>query len=175
MTQKITRGRLVASTTTPPLTTSRERILSECANSEFKQAGVRFPRQTLTKSGTDKSKYCRFHKSHCHNTKDCIHLKDEIEILIRDGHLKPYKNKEGAHNEAPEIKNVEEGNKSPDIDTILVAMSISRPKDFSYPDMENIPLYFSSHSPWESFPTTMVISSGGFNRHTVGSVKRRFD
>ena len=39
-----------------PLTTSRERILSECANSEFKQAGVRFPPQTPSKPGTDKSK-----------------------------------------------------------------------------------------------------------------------
>ena len=36
-------------------------------------------------------------------------------------------------------------------------------------------MYFSSHSPWESFPAAMVISDGGFNRHTVESVKRRFD
>ena len=41
--------------------------------------------------------------------------------------------------------------------------------------MENVSLYFSFHSPWESFPTAMVISGGGFNTHTVGSVKRRFD
>ena len=54
-------------------------------------------------------------------------------------------------------------------------MSISRLKDFYYPDMENVPLYFSSHSPWESFPAAMVISGGGFNRHTLGSIKRRFD
>ena len=54
-------------------------------------------------------------------------------------------------------------------------MSISWPEDFYYPYMENVPLYFSSHSPWESFPTAMVISGGGFNRHIVGSVKRIFD
>ena len=54
-------------------------------------------------------------------------------------------------------------------------MSITRPEDFYLPDMEGVSLYFSSHSPWESHPATMVISSGGFNRHTVGSVKRRFD
>ena len=41
--------------------------------------------------------------------------------------------------------------------------------------MENAPLYLSTHSPWESFPVAMVISGGGFNRNTVGSVKRRFN
>ena len=55
-------------------------------------------------------------------------------------------------------KNVEEGKKSPDLDTISVTLSISRPKDFYFPDMGDIPLYFSTHSPWESFPAAMVIS-----------------
>ena len=41
--------------------------------------------------------------------------------------------------------------------------------------MEDVPLYFSSHSLRESFLAAMVISSGGFNKDTVGSVKRRFD
>ena len=131
-----------------------------------------FPRQTSSKPGTDKRKYCRFHKSHDHNTEDCIHLKDAIEILIRDGHLKHYKKNEIARDEAPETKNVEEGKKSPNLDTILVALSISRLEDFYFLDMENVPMYFSTHSSWESFPATMIISSGGFNRHTVGSVKR---
>ena len=54
-------------------------------------------------------------------------------------------------------------------------MSISRPEDFYYVDMENVPLYFSFHSPWEYFPAAMVILGKGFNRHTVGSVKIRFD
>ena len=40
-----------------PLAVSREKILSECANTEFKTAGVRFPRQTPSKPGTDKTKY----------------------------------------------------------------------------------------------------------------------
>ena len=61
------------------------------------------------------------------------------------------------------------------LDPILVSMSIFRPEDLYYPDMEDVPLYLSSHSPWESFPATMVISGGGFNKHIVGSVKRRFD
>ncbi|XP_058071174.1 uncharacterized protein LOC131220233 [Magnolia sinica] len=35
----------------------------------------------------DKRKYCLFHRDHGHNTSDCVDLKDEIEILIRKGHL----------------------------------------------------------------------------------------
>ena len=82
------------------MTTLRERILSECANSELKQVGVGFPRKTSSKPGTDKRKYCRFHKSHNHDTEDFIHLKDAIEILIKDGHVKQYKKKEVPRDEA---------------------------------------------------------------------------
>ena len=88
-----------------------------------------------------------FHKSHDHNIEDCIHLKDEIEIIIRYGHLKQYKKKEADRDEAPETKNVKEGKKSPDLDIIPVTLSISRLEDFYFLDMENIPLYFSTHSP----------------------------
>ncbi|XP_058068535.1 uncharacterized protein LOC131217612 [Magnolia sinica] len=42
----------------------------------------------------DKRKYCRFHRDHCHNTSDRIDLKDEIETLIRNGHLRRYTRKE---------------------------------------------------------------------------------
>ena len=54
-------------------------------------------------------------------------------------------------------------------------MSISRPEDFYIPEELNVPLYFATHSPWETFPSALVISGGGFNKITVGSVKRRFD
>ena len=54
-------------------------------------------------------------------------------------------------------------------------MSITRPEDFYFPNMEEVTLYFSSHSPLESFPATMVISGGGFNKYMVDSVMRRFD
>lgn len=33
--------------------------------------------------GMDKLKYCRFDKSHDHNTNECIPLKDEIEEIIK--------------------------------------------------------------------------------------------
>ena len=56
-----------------------------------------------------------------------------------------------------------------------VVMSISRPEDFFFPDLDATPAYFAAHNPWESFPTTMVISGGGFTKNSIGSIKRRFD
>ncbi|MCI78172.1 hypothetical protein A2U01_0099442, partial [Trifolium medium] len=38
----------------------------------------------------DKSKYCRYHRSHGHVTEDCVHLKDAIEILIQKGYARKY-------------------------------------------------------------------------------------
>ncbi|XP_074374110.1 uncharacterized protein LOC141714492 [Apium graveolens] len=35
----------------------------------------------------DKKKYCEYHESSGHNTHECRHLKDEIEALIKEGHL----------------------------------------------------------------------------------------
>ena len=38
----------------------------------------------------DKNKYCRFHKDHGLNTKDCRDLKEQIEESIRKGKLQKY-------------------------------------------------------------------------------------
>ncbi|KAL5789732.1 hypothetical protein ACOSQ2_004620 [Xanthoceras sorbifolium] len=38
----------------------------------------------------DKDKYCRFHRDYGHDTSKCFQLKDHIENLIRDGHLKEF-------------------------------------------------------------------------------------
>ncbi|XP_058733300.1 uncharacterized protein LOC131604903 [Vicia villosa] len=57
-----------------PLNISRERILAECKSTEFKNSRVKPPRPNPTKPGTDKSKYCKYHKSHGHLTDECIHL-----------------------------------------------------------------------------------------------------
>ncbi|GAV85430.1 hypothetical protein CFOL_v3_28866, partial [Cephalotus follicularis] len=35
-------------------------------------------------------KYCRYHRDHEHNTEDCRQLKNQIEDLIRKGHLRKY-------------------------------------------------------------------------------------
>ncbi|XP_058092595.1 uncharacterized protein LOC131239050 [Magnolia sinica] len=42
----------------------------------------------------NKRKYYRFHCDHDHNTSDCVDLKDEIETLIRKGHLCQYTKEE---------------------------------------------------------------------------------
>ncbi|XP_058755191.1 uncharacterized protein LOC131628374 [Vicia villosa] len=76
-----------------PLNASRERILNECVNAEFRTGKVRFPKTLPARPNMDKSKFCRFHKGHGHNTENCIHLKDAIEILIREGQLKQYAKK----------------------------------------------------------------------------------
>ncbi|XP_058111195.1 uncharacterized protein LOC131254214 [Magnolia sinica] len=54
----------------------------------------------------DKRKYCRFHRDHGHNTADCMDLKDDIETLIRKGHLSRYtKEERTARREERELPN----------------------------------------------------------------------
>ncbi|XP_058732618.1 uncharacterized protein LOC131604174 [Vicia villosa] len=120
----------------------------------------------------DKSKFCRFHKGHGHNTEDCIHLKDAIEILIREGHLKQYAKKQEANKEA---KPITEEKPAEDTPAMQVAMSVTRPEDFYLLDWANAATTNSSYSSWEMFPSAMVISGGGFSKLTVGSVKHKFD
>ncbi|GMN32381.1 hypothetical protein TIFTF001_044686 [Ficus carica] len=38
----------------------------------------------------NQNKYCNFHKDVGHDTKDCIQLRDQIELLIRNGHLREF-------------------------------------------------------------------------------------
>ncbi|CAA0832647.1 Unknown protein, partial [Striga hermonthica] len=52
---------------------------------------VTWPRSRFEGPTQPKSRrYCRFHKEYGHTTEDCRHLKDEIERLIRAGHLKEF-------------------------------------------------------------------------------------
>ncbi|KAL5794741.1 hypothetical protein ACOSP7_003335 [Xanthoceras sorbifolium] len=47
----------------------------------------------------DKDKYCRFHRDHDHDTSKCFQLKDHIENLVSDEHLKEFiQRKEGNDN-----------------------------------------------------------------------------
>ena len=49
----------------------------------------------------DDTKYCEFHKDHGHRTDDCIQPKNEIEYLIRRGHLSRYVAPEGRERVQP--------------------------------------------------------------------------
>ncbi|MCH96245.1 gag-pol polyprotein, partial [Trifolium medium] len=157
-----------------PLISSREHILSECAASEFRQGGIKFPKQVPAKPHQDTSKWCRYHKAHGHVTEECIHLKDAIEILIRDGHLKRFVQKKNPRSEHHETSAVEEEKPaSSGQDVKQVAMCIWGPEDFYVPEV--ISAEFTALSHWENFPQAMVISGGGYNKITIGSVKRKFE
>lgn len=110
-----------------------------------------------------------------HNTEGCIHLKDVIEILMRDKHLKEYtKKRDDARPEAQETKNVKEKTLAEDW-FMPVALSITHPEDFYVPEEVAFPTYLVTHSPWESFHSAMVISGGGGSEMTVRSIKRKFN
>ena len=42
----------------------------------------------------NKTKYCRFHRDHRHDTDECFDLKQQIENLIRQGKLKNFLGRE---------------------------------------------------------------------------------
>jgi hypothetical protein len=46
------------------------------------------PPKQSTYAQRDTTKYCRFHKENGHETSKCFQLRDHIETLIREGHLK---------------------------------------------------------------------------------------
>ncbi|GAU51522.1 hypothetical protein TSUD_140370 [Trifolium subterraneum] len=135
-----------------PLNAPRDRILSEISNAEFKSAGIIFPKQLPAKPNVDKKKFCRFHKSYGHVTDDF-----------------------GVDPASPE-QHVEDENR------VIggVALTISRPEDFLplQTDKEKGALdYLAAHldGSWENLPGALVISGGGFNPITIGSLKRKFD
>ncbi|GAU39756.1 hypothetical protein TSUD_219990 [Trifolium subterraneum] len=172
-----------------PLNAPRDRILSEISNAEFKSAGIRFPKQLPAKPNVDKKKFCRFHKSYGHVTDDCVHLKDAIEILIQKGYARQYVDGQprAANNNAPRQNQLAVDPASPeqrveDENRVIggVALAISRPEDFLplQADEEKGALdYLAAHldGSWENFPGALVISGGGFNPITIGSIKRKFD
>ena len=74
-----------------PLAMSRGKILAEIVVADLTEAGVQPPKApSEERKGVDQTKYCQLHKCHGHNTDDCIHLKDAIELLIQRGRLKQF-------------------------------------------------------------------------------------
>jgi hypothetical protein len=159
-----------------PLNASHEHILTECYNAEFKEANIKFPKQVPTKPAQDKTKWCRYHRAHGHVTEECIHLKDAIEVLIRQGKLGRFIREESPRQRTRQTANVEDHPPaSSGQETKKVALCISRPEDFRV--LDNIKGTYShpTLSKWENFAETMVISAGGYSQKTIGSVKRKFE
>ncbi|XP_058757460.1 uncharacterized protein LOC131630724 [Vicia villosa] len=152
-----------------PLNASREKILAECKSTDFKNSSIRPPKSNPTRPGTDKSKYCKYHKSHGHLTEECIHLKDAIETLIKEGRLSKY-TKKGEASQRDDQRNSDEGN-SPDNRPLQIALSVTRPEDF----MPSVGIT-TAFSEWERFSTAVVVSNGRDpGSLTISSVKRKFD
>jgi hypothetical protein len=148
-----------------PINASRKHILTECYNSEFKEGGIKFPKQAPAKPGQDKTKWCRYHRAHGHVTKECIHLKDAIEALIRQGKLGRFIREVGPRQKTRQTANVEDqisasGGQEPK----KVALCISRPEDFRVPEDIEDKYSHPTFSKWEKIAETMVISAGDYNK-----------
>ncbi|CAJ2671137.1 unnamed protein product [Trifolium pratense] len=56
-----------------------------------------------------------------------------------------------------------------------VALAISRPEDFFVPDYLDDTYVAPTLNKWDALAQAMVISGGGFDKQTVGSIKRKFE
>ncbi|PNX67884.1 hypothetical protein L195_g063724, partial [Trifolium pratense] len=54
-------------------------------------------------------------------------------------------------------------------------MSVSRPEDFAIPSDFGDTYTAPTLSTWEYFTDSFVISGGHMDKHTVGSIKRKFE
>ncbi|XP_064997179.1 uncharacterized protein LOC135632502 [Musa acuminata AAA Group] len=74
-------------TSTPPLSlnASHTEIFLQ-----IREKGLLRPPNPMKVTHKDRSKYCRFHRDYGHDTEDCHDLQNQIEDLIRRGHLGRY-------------------------------------------------------------------------------------
>ncbi|GAV77958.1 hypothetical protein CFOL_v3_21426 [Cephalotus follicularis] len=70
-----------------PLLDTRTRILAV----EQDKVPFQWPEKLRTPAeNRNVEKYCRYHRDHGHDTEECRQLKNQIEDLIRKGHLRKY-------------------------------------------------------------------------------------
>ena len=67
----------------------------------------------------NKSKYCRFHRDHGHDTDECFDLKQQIENLIRQGKLKSFL---GRDHKDEKLKGKAEESSRPSLGEIRIIM-----------------------------------------------------
>ncbi|KAG4930823.1 hypothetical protein JHK84_047804 [Glycine max] len=67
-----------------PLTTNQATILEEAFNAKIP---IQLPLIPPPRLGLDKTKHCKYHHNHGHNTKDYWSLKDKIKELIQARYL----------------------------------------------------------------------------------------
>ncbi|XP_017413262.1 uncharacterized protein LOC108324847 [Vigna angularis] len=67
------------------LNAPRAKVLEEALNAELLT-----PQRKPSPKNADERKSCKYHQNHGHTTEDCITLKNEIESLVRAGHLRRY-------------------------------------------------------------------------------------
>lgn len=65
-------------------------ILTNIENSDLHTMLERSRKMELSSEKRNQNKYCQFHRDHSHDTSQCYDLSDQIENLIRRGHLKKY-------------------------------------------------------------------------------------
>ncbi|GFS31891.1 hypothetical protein Acr_00g0019780 [Actinidia rufa] len=71
----------------PPLNAPITQVLTKIKHEEF----VKWPEKIKADpSRRNRSKYCKFHWDHGHNTEDCFQLKEQIADLIKKGFLRKY-------------------------------------------------------------------------------------
>lgn len=74
-----------------PLNVKRGHILKEISHTRL----IDLPAQTDRPMGVERDKWCRFHRTYGHDTKDCWTLQHEIKRLIQDGYLEKYVRHQG--------------------------------------------------------------------------------
>lgn len=80
-------SRMSSFTNFTPLIIPIEQVLMQIKD----ESSLQWPQPMLAPTeGRDMSRYYRFHQDHGHRTDECIHLKWQLETLIRQGRLRKF-------------------------------------------------------------------------------------